>query len=206
MSRVLVAAAVLALAPVAAARGEPISVTLNSATSGFSSSGPITAVGTIDRSGHAVAERRRRGYVLLQRRQRVPELRAVVRSRSDRGAGGAVRAARSAGGRRRPDRSGDQPWLRAGRLLDVRQPRRAQLRAGLGPGAKCDVRRGIRHGDGRRGLAPRRHPGLRRAWKASRTPGCCSACATTSAAADSCCGFRRLPRIPRRCRNRRRCC
>jgi hypothetical protein len=46
MSRVLVAAAVLALAPVAMARGEPIGVTLNSATSGFSSSGPITAVGT----------------------------------------------------------------------------------------------------------------------------------------------------------------
>jgi hypothetical protein len=46
MSRVFVAAAVLALAPVAAARGEPISVVLNSATSGFSSSGPITTVGT----------------------------------------------------------------------------------------------------------------------------------------------------------------
>lgn len=46
MSRVLVAAAVLALVPAAAARGEPISVTLNSATSGFSASGEITAVGT----------------------------------------------------------------------------------------------------------------------------------------------------------------
>jgi hypothetical protein len=42
MSRVLVAAAVLALAPVAA-RAEPISVMLNSATSGFSSPGEISA-------------------------------------------------------------------------------------------------------------------------------------------------------------------
>ena len=46
MSRVFVAAVVLAFAPVAVARGEPISVVLNSATSGFSSSGDITAVGT----------------------------------------------------------------------------------------------------------------------------------------------------------------
>lgn len=46
MSRVFVAAAVLALAPVAVARGEPISIVLNSATSGFSSSGEIAAVGT----------------------------------------------------------------------------------------------------------------------------------------------------------------
>ena len=45
MSRVLVAAAVLALAP-GVARAEPISVTLNPAMSGFSSAGEITAVGT----------------------------------------------------------------------------------------------------------------------------------------------------------------
>lgn len=45
MSRVLVAAVVLALAPAAAARGEPIGVVLNSATGGFSASGSITTVG-----------------------------------------------------------------------------------------------------------------------------------------------------------------
>ena len=125
MSRVLVAAAVLALAPVAAARGEPISVTLNSATSGFSSSGPITAVGTsidlgtLSLNGDGVGTfffndaSAYRNYELSFNLD-LTGVQAVQFELLD-----------PLGDGDDATRSGDPAVVRAGWVLDIRQPRRA---------------------------------------------------------------------------------